>query len=183
MSQTPNAEREATRLCERLRADYGDLPNVYEEEVPIPAGRFADFWEYADDGFVRAAGARVTDDQDRLLMLRDRGAPRDWTYPGGGFEPEDDSLEGCAVREVREETGIACEVTDVCLPHRFYYTTENRDDAILTFGVFFDAVATGGSFTTPNDEAVEARWFETPPPLDTIPEMLRPTVEAWDSSG
>lgn len=182
MSLTPHAEREATRLTERLCDDYGELPDVYEETVPISATRFDGFWDYAEDGFVSAAGARVVDEEGRLLMLRDRDEPNDWTYSVGGVDPNDDSLEAAAVREVFEETGIECKPTGVCLPYRFHYTTDARAETILAFGAFFDAVASGGAFSTPNDEVVEARWFETAPPLNTIPVMLRPTVEAWESA-
>jgi 8-oxo-dGTP diphosphatase len=56
---------------------------------------------------VRAAGGLVVHDGSVLLVHRP--SYDDWTLPKGKAE-EGESDEECALREVREETGLSCEV-------------------------------------------------------------------------
>ncbi len=72
--------------------------------------------EYYDDpaapepnSLVAAASAVVTDDEGRILLQRRRDNGL-WALPGGGMDLGD-TLPGCAVREVKEETGLDVEVT------------------------------------------------------------------------
>ena len=51
---------------------------------------------------VRAGGGLVRDDADRYLFMQRRGK---WDLPKGKLDPGE-TLEQCAVREVREETGL-----------------------------------------------------------------------------
>ena len=71
--------------------------------------------DYLDDpaapkanSIVPAVSAIVPDAQGALLLIRrtDNGY---WSIPGGGVEPGE-SVSQAAAREVREETGIDCEV-------------------------------------------------------------------------
>jgi len=49
-------------------------------------------------------------DNSHILMIKrsskSTAYPGQWALPGGGFEDEDESLESCVIREVKEETGI-----------------------------------------------------------------------------
>jgi len=56
---------------------------------------------------VRAAGGLVVRDGCVLLVHRPRYD--DWTFPKGKAD-EGESDEDCALREVREETGLVCEL-------------------------------------------------------------------------
>jgi 8-oxo-dGTP pyrophosphatase MutT (NUDIX family) len=56
---------------------------------------------------VRAAGGVVRRDGRVLLVHRPRYD--DWTFPKGKCEPGEPDL-ACALREVREETGLECDV-------------------------------------------------------------------------
>lgn len=54
---------------------------------------------------VRAAGGLVV--RDDLVLLVHRPKYDDWTFPKGKAE-DGESDEECALREVREETGLTC---------------------------------------------------------------------------
>ena len=61
---------------------------------------------------VPSTTAVVTDDQDRIVLIRRRDNDL-WALPGGGMELGE-SIVDTAVREVKEETGLDVEVR----PHR-----------------------------------------------------------------
>ena len=60
---------------------------------------------------MRPAAAVAIIDDDKILMLKrmDNGK---WTMPGGTMEL-DESLIDCAIREVKEETGLDVQVKEV----------------------------------------------------------------------
>ena len=66
----------------------------------------------ADVDVIRAAGGvvcRTSGSRDTEIAVIHRPAYDDWTLPKGKIEP-DESPEECALREVREETGLRCEL-------------------------------------------------------------------------
>jgi len=74
------------------RRDYYNDPNAPEPNSLKPG-----------------ASALVVDDSGRVLMQR-RGDSGNWSLPGGIMEVGE-TLEDCAVRETREETGLEIEIT------------------------------------------------------------------------
>lgn len=64
-----------------------------------------------DANSMRPAAAVAIINNDRILMLKRMDNKR-WTMPGGTMEL-DESLVDCAIREVREETGLNIIVTEV----------------------------------------------------------------------
>ncbi len=100
-----------------------------------------------------AAGAVVQDDVGRVLLVLRAHDPEAgcWTIPGGHVDPGE-SLEECARREVREETGldvvIGRELGTVDIPHGAG-TIEAHD---------FAATLVGGALVA-GDDAADAGWF------------------------
>ncbi|MGW0862538.1 NUDIX hydrolase [Streptomyces sp. NPDC002611] len=130
--------------------------------------------EYYDDpaaptpnSLVVAASAVVIDDQGRILLQRRRDNDL-WALPGGGMEMED-SLPGCAVREVKEETGYDVEITGLVGTytdprHVIAYTD---GEVRRQFNICFTARIIGGDLTV-SDESTEVR-FIAPADLDGLP--------------
>ncbi|MBO0844378.1 MAG: NUDIX domain-containing protein [Nocardioides sp.] len=63
------------------------------------------------NSLVPAASAIVVDDNGRIVLHR-RQDNNMWALPGGKME-YGETLAGCAVREVKEETGLDVEVTGI----------------------------------------------------------------------
>jgi 8-oxo-dGTP pyrophosphatase MutT (NUDIX family) len=68
--------------------------------------------EVTDVNVIRAAGGvvfRKSRSGETEIAIIHRPAYDDWTLPKGKIEP-DETPEDCALREVREETGLRCEL-------------------------------------------------------------------------
>ncbi|MEU8415016.1 NUDIX domain-containing protein [Amycolatopsis japonica] len=106
-----------------------------------------------------AVSAFIQDDEGRILMIR-RTDNDLYSIPGGQLELGE-TLAQAAVREVREETGIECEVTGVI----GLYSNPNHviayDDGEVRqeFSICFRARPVGGSIRT-SSESKEVGWIE-----------------------
>jgi 8-oxo-dGTP diphosphatase len=96
---------------------------------------------------------------DRIVLIRRKNPPYGWALPGG-FVDEGEPLETAAVREAREETGLA-----VRLDEQFFtYSDPSRDPRQHTISTVYLAHAEGEA--TGGDDAAEARafaWDDLPP--------------------
>ncbi|WET81291.1 NUDIX domain-containing protein [Amycolatopsis sp. QT-25] len=107
-----------------------------------------------------AVSAFIQDDEGRILMIR-RTDNDLYSIPGGQLELGE-TLAQAAVREVREETGIECEVTGVV----GLYSNPNHviayDDGEVRqeFSICFRANAISGSLQT-SKESREVIWVES----------------------
>ena len=163
-----------------LRERFGAFPVVDVTRLNEP-GFFEDGVEMFERGQRGAAGARVTDDDGCVLLLRDGRDPETWVLPGGGHEPGETFPE-TARREVREETGVDCEITGVwrAVRKRFVRRDDPQRRGYL-LEVFFVADAVGGAAGVDperlddGEKVLDVRWFEDVP-TDVIPVVTDPTA-------
>jgi len=89
-----------------------------------------------------------------ILMVRRKFEPRAgaWCLPAGFLE-YGESPERCAIRELREETGIRARLTGL-----FGVYAGIDDPRVRTVLILYSADPTGGRLK-PGDDAIEARFF------------------------
>jgi 8-oxo-dGTP diphosphatase len=112
---------------------------------------------------VQAAGGLVVRRRGGVLELVvvHRPVQHDWSFPKGKLE-SGETFETAALREVREETGMSCELLRF-IGHTEYVDRKGRPKAVA----YWIMEATGGSFS-PNEEVDELRWLS----LDEASRML-----------
>ena len=104
-----------------------------------------------------AVSAFIQDDDGRILMIR-RTDNDLYSIPGGQLELGE-TLAQAAVREVREETGIECEVTGVIGLYSNPHHVIAYDDGEIRqeFSICFRANPSGGELRISN-ESKEVCW-------------------------
>lgn len=125
------------------RIDYLNDPNAPEANSIVPA-----------------VSAIVTDGEGRILMIlrTDNGY---WSIPGGGLKPGETPRQA-TTREVREETGIDCQVTGIV----GIYSNPNHvaayDDGEVRreFSICFMTRMLGGTLAT-SDESADVRFVSS----------------------
>ncbi len=102
---------------------------------------------------VQAAGGLVVRRHHGALEIAvvHRPVHQDWSFPKGKLE-EGETFELAALREVEEETGMACRLVRF-IGHTEYVDRKGRPKAVA----YWVMVAQAGSFA-PNAEVDEMRW-------------------------
>jgi 8-oxo-dGTP diphosphatase len=98
---------------------------------------------------------------DRVVLVERKYPPPGWALPGG-FVDNGETLEAAAVREAREETGLAVELVDLV----YVYSDPGRDPRRHTTSAVFLGRADGEPVGA--DDAKQARafaWSALPTPI------------------
>jgi 8-oxo-dGTP diphosphatase len=103
-----------------------------------------------EEAEVKAAGGVVL--RDGRIALVHRPRYDDWSLPKGKLDPGE-TWEQCAVREVREETGLRCTLGAELSPTSY---TDRKGRAKVVRYWLMDV--TGDDGFTPDDEVDELRW-------------------------
>lgn len=123
---------------------------------------------------IPGVGAIVVGSQGILLARRDK-APGEglWSIPGGGVELGETQRDS-VVREVKEETGVECEVHE--LVSTFDLITTDNTGAIEFHFLLNHYIALAiTEKTTPETQDGEVGWFH---PDRLPPDMASPRIEA-----
>src|SRR6266446_9414652 len=109
------------------------------------------------NSIVPAVSAIVTDDKDGILLIL-RTDNNYWSIPGGGVKPGE-SVKEATAREVKEETGIDCEVTGLVGIYSDPNHVAAYDDGEVRqeFSICFTTQMLGGTETT-SRESSEVRF-------------------------
>jgi ADP-ribose pyrophosphatase YjhB (NUDIX family) len=111
---------------------------------------------------VPAAGV-ILHEPRGILMVKRRYEPRvgAWCLPAG-FMEYGETPERCAVRELREETGVRGRI------ERLFGVYAGHDDPRVRSVLILYVAARAGGRLAPGDDAIEARYF----PLDDLPRAI-----------
>jgi ADP-ribose pyrophosphatase YjhB (NUDIX family) len=126
----------------------------------------------AANSVVPSTTAVVTDEQHRIVLIRRRDNDL-WALPGGGMELGE-SIVDTAVREVKEETGLDVEVTDLIgvytNPHHVMAYTDG--EVRQQFSLCFTTRLLGGDLQT-DSESTDIAWTPSQdiPSLNMHPSM------------
>jgi ADP-ribose pyrophosphatase YjhB (NUDIX family) len=119
-----------------------------------------------------AVSAFIQDGQDRILMIR-RTDNDYYAIPGGQLELGE-TLTQAAVREVREETGIECEVTGLIgiFSNPNHVIAYDDGEVRQEFSICFRGKPLGGEMRTSN-ESKEVHWVD----VDSLPSLsIHPSI-------
>ncbi|WP_350352827.1 NUDIX domain-containing protein [Microbacterium sp. A8/3-1] len=111
----------------------------------------------AANSVVPSTTAVVTDEDGRILLVHrvDNGL---WALPGGGMELGE-SIEDCAIREVREETGLDVEIAGLIgvytNPHHVIQYSDG--EVRQQFSLCYATRLLGGTLAH-DDESTDLQW-------------------------
>ncbi len=131
------------------RTDYLNDPNAPKANSIVPA-----------------VSAIVTDDRGGILLIL-RTDNDYWSIPGGGVKPGE-SVKEAAVREVKEETGIDCEVTGLVGIY-----SDDDGEVRQEFSICFTSRMLGGNERA-SAESAEVRFI---PPRDLQNYEMHPSIQ------
>ncbi len=104
------------------------------------------------------------EEEPKVLLIQRGNEPYKgcWAFPGG-FMNMEETAEECAVRELKEETGL----TVTRIQQIGAYSKVNRDPRGRTISIAYLAIVDAPTAVSGMDDAAKAAWF----PLSSLPDL------------
>ncbi len=112
------------------------------------------------------AGGCILNQKGEILLQR-RGDSNKWGFPGGAIELGE-TPEMAAIREVKEETGLEVEVTELLGIFTDCDIEYANGDKAQSICIAYRLKVISGELNCDNRETLELKYF----PLDEIPELF-----------
>ena len=106
--------------------------------------------------------------ENNELLLNLRSDTNDWGIPGGGKELNE-TLEECAIRELKEETNLDTsdlELVTVLSGNEYYYRYPNNDEVDCVI-ILYQVKKYSGELNINDGESTKLKFFS----LDNLPEL------------
>ena len=106
--------------------------------------------------------------ENKELLLNLRSDTNDWGIPGGGKELNE-TLEECAIRELKEETNLDTsdlELVTVLSGNEYYYKYPNNDEVDCVI-ILYQVKKYSGKLNINDGESTKLKFFS----LDNLPEL------------
>ncbi|WP_330632478.1 NUDIX hydrolase [Halocatena halophila] len=160
-SLTDRSLRTLRTTIDRLESFYGTVP-ILEKTWHDDATGYEAIVDRFERGCVGGAGVWVRNDDGEILLARETDRTG-WGDPGGKREPGE-TFEETACREVREETGVECTITDLLEIHAVEHRHEaGAGEPIHSPIVIFDGEYVDGTVCPREGEIAAVEWFAEPP--------------------
>lgn len=104
------------------------------------------------------------EEEPKVLLIQRANEPFKgcWAFPGG-FMEMDETTQQCAIRELKEETGLeVSEITEIGC-----YSKVDRDPRGRTITIAYLAIVDNPKEVTGLDDAAKAEWF----PINDLPNL------------
>lgn len=104
------------------------------------------------------------EEEPKVLLIQRGNEPYKgcWTFPGG-FMNMEETAEECAVRELKEETGLTVNQ----IQQIGAYSKVDRDPRGRTISIAYLAIVDAPTAVSGMDDAAKAAWF----PLSSLPDL------------
>ncbi|MFE6689547.1 NUDIX hydrolase [Streptomyces sp. NPDC057743] len=144
---------------ERLRLAYLDHLAAHRDGM----------WKPCKEGHLTASALVIDPEGGRVLLTLHRKLEM-WLQMGGHCEPEDASLADAALREAREESGIARGLT--LLGGAPVRLDRHQTPCAVHLDVQYAALAPPDAVAAISDESLDLRWFR----YDEVPSVADASV-------
>ncbi|MEY7848234.1 NUDIX hydrolase [Natrarchaeobius sp. A-rgal3] len=160
-SRCERSKRVVYSLISDLEAEYGEF-EVLEKTWHQPPARCQRLVDQFEDAALGGAGVWLTNDAGDVLLVQNVG-DEGWSDPGGSVEVGE-PYEDAAIREVREETGIECELTGLREVHVVEHRNTETDEPVAFEAIaIFHGEYVEGEPRPREGEIADVDWFSRPP--------------------